>query len=56
MSEALEQGVIDQQDADALELMVELRRKVIMVDSFAQYGKQYALSKQKTRKPAIYAV
>ena len=56
LSEALEQGVIDQQDADALELMVELRRKVIMVDSFAQYGKQYALSKQKTKKPAIYAV
>ena len=40
----------------ALERMEELRRGVIMVDSFAQYGKQHALRKKQATKAAIYAV
>ncbi len=56
IEEALNGGIISSEDAAALEKMIALRRKVISVDSFAQYGKQYALSRQRTRKPAIYAV
>ncbi|MGB5253513.1 MAG: acyl-CoA dehydrogenase [Sedimenticolaceae bacterium] len=56
IEEALNGGIISSEDAAALEKMAALRRKVISVDSFAQYGKQYALSRQRTRKPAIYAV
>ena len=56
LAEAQREGVISAQDAHALERMQQLRRTVIMVDSFAQYGKQHALNKGQTKKPAIYAV
>ena len=54
--EGQREGVISAQDAEALERMEQLRRSVIMVDSFAQYGKQHALHKKQADKPAIYAV
>ena len=56
IEEALGQGVISPDDAAELERMEILRREVIMVDSFAQYGKRYALTATQTKKPAIYAV
>ena len=36
--------------------MQTLRRRVVMVDSFAHYGKQYARRPPTADKPAIYAV
>ena len=56
LAEGQREGVISAQDAEALERMEQLRRDVIMVDSFAQYGKQHALHKKQADKPAIYAV
>jgi acyl-CoA dehydrogenase len=57
IAEAVEEGIISAADKVELERMQALRRTVIMVDSFAQYGKQYARSSsQPSKKPAIYAV
>ena len=56
IEEALAEGVITPADAAELERMQVLRRKVIMVDSFAQYGKQFARTAEQSKKPAIYAV
>ncbi len=56
IDEAIEQGIITQEDADALIEMQALRRDVIMVDSFPDYGKQYARQPKGSKKPAIYAV
>ena len=56
VEEAVSEGIITQSEASELERMQALRREVIMVDSFAQYGKQYALTAQRSKKPAIYAV
>ena len=41
--EALEKGLISEQDARELDRMRMLRRRVIAVDSFENYGKQYLL-------------
>ena len=41
--EARAQGIISQSDVDELQLMQELRRKVIQVDSFPNYGRQFEL-------------
>ena len=54
--EAIAEGIISEAEAAELTRMVELRRQVVMVDSFARYGKQHALAPQRSRKPAIYAV
>lgn len=58
LEEALAEGIITQAEATELECMRDLRRKVVMVDSFAQYGKRYALAQivQRSKRPAIYAV
>jgi len=56
VEEAVSEGIITLSEASELEKMQALRREVIMVDSFAQYGKQYALTAQRSNKPAIYAV
>jgi acyl-CoA dehydrogenase len=56
IEEALSEGVISRSEADQLEQMQVLRREVIMVDSFAKYGKQFANASQQAKKPAIYAV
>ena len=56
IDEALAEGVINTEQAEALRRMQMLRRQVIMVDSFTDYGKQFALNTEQTRKPAIYAV
>lgn len=54
--EALAAGVISEDEAQALQHMAKLRRAVIMVDSFAQYGNRFALGRSKSSKPTIYAV
>ena len=41
--EAMEKGLISQDELEALEKMRVLRRKVIAVDSFENYGKQHLL-------------
>ena len=56
IDEALAEGIIDVGEAEALRRMQALRRDVIMVDSFANYGKQFALNTKPRHKPAIYAV
>ncbi len=56
IAEAVTQGIIGQADAQDLARMAELRREVIMVDAFAQYGKQHLLEERQSSKPAIYAV
>lgn len=56
VQEALREGVISAQQAREIQRMSELRRAVIMVDSFPHYGRQHALHPQRTAKPAIYAV
>ncbi len=56
IEEAVNTGVINVSEAAQLDLMQSLRRKVIMVDSFAGYGKQHALHNKRRDKPAIYAV
>jgi acyl-CoA dehydrogenase len=56
LEEALSEGIITQAEATELNKMQALRREVVMVDSFAQYGKQYALTTRRSKKPAIYAV
>lgn len=43
--EALDQALIDKAEFAALEKMRVLRRRVISVDSFAHYGKQFVLDK-----------
>lgn len=56
VAEAVANGLISAADVTELEKMQTLRRKVVMVDSFAQYGKQFARRAPKADKPAIYAV
>jgi len=56
IAEAIAQGIISQADAQDLAHMAELRREVIMVDAFADYGKQHLLDERRSSKPAIYAV
>ena len=56
VKEALAEGIITHTEAAELERMQALRREVVMVDSFAQYGKRYALTPRRSKKPAIYAV
>jgi acyl-CoA dehydrogenase len=56
LDEAVVAGLISPADAMELERMAELRRRVIMVDSFARYGRQNALDAQHRQRPAIYAV
>jgi len=56
VQEAVAEGVITVTDAAELERMQRLRREVVMVDSFARYGKQSVLSAARPTKPAIYAV
>jgi acyl-CoA dehydrogenase len=53
--EALDQGLIEPEDAQAIQKMQELRAIVVAVDSFAHYGKQNAI-RPDPDKPAIYAV
>ncbi|MCP5299548.1 MAG: acyl-CoA dehydrogenase [Chromatiaceae bacterium] len=54
--EAVAAGIIDEADARALHRMAALRRDVVMVDSFAGYGKRHALGPTPASKPTIYAV
>ena len=56
LEESVRAGILSAEDAAELEQMQQLRREVVMVDSFARYGKQHALTTGRTRKPAIYAV
>jgi acyl-CoA dehydrogenase len=56
LEEAISAGIIMHAEAAELKKMQAFRREVVMVDSFAQYGKQYALTVQRSKKPAIYAV
>ena len=56
IAEAVAEGIITESDAQDLARMAELRREVIMVDAFAQYGKQHLLNERGSTKPAIYAV
>ncbi|MCB1801299.1 MAG: acyl-CoA dehydrogenase [Gammaproteobacteria bacterium] len=56
VQEALAAGVISDDEADALQRMAELRRAVIMVDSFEQYGQRFAMGASRTGKPTIYAI
>jgi len=53
--EALSQGIIEPEDAAAMEEMQALRARVVAVDSFAHYGKQYALDRDPD-KPARSAL
>ena len=53
--EALEQGLIEPEDAQAIKEMQRLRALVVAVDGFAHYGKQNAI-RPDPDKPAIYAV
>ena len=44
--EAMEKGLISEEELKALEIMRMLRRRVIAVDSFENYGKQYLLDNE----------
>jgi acyl-CoA dehydrogenase len=50
--EALDQSLISEEEFGELEKMKVLRRRVISVDSFAHYGKQFALDAGNPHKPA----
>ena len=54
--EALAAGVISDEDARALKRMTQLRRDVVMVDSFEPYGNRNVLGTVTPRKPTMYAV
>ena len=56
IDEAVAEGILDVDQAAQLHRMDELRRLVIMVDSFEGYGRQHALRSHPRKKPAIYAV
>lgn len=56
IDEAVEQCIISAEEAAQLEYMAKLRRQVIMVDSFPDYGRKYVLTEAERRKPAIYAI
>ena len=56
VTEAVADGLISAADAAELEKMQTLRRRVVMVDSFAHYGKRYARRPPTADRPAIYAV
>ena len=56
IDEALRAGVLAADDAQALERMIELRRQVIMVDSFANYGKRHASQSMHGDGARIYAL
>ena len=50
IDEALDEGVISEDDAEALRRMDGLRAAVIKVDSFEHYGRQHALKKKPAGK------
>lgn len=56
VEQALQQGLIEAADAEAMNRMAELRARVVAVDSFAHYGRQHVLKAKSGDKPAIYAV
>lgn len=41
--EALAAGIIDEAELQAIELMAQYRREIIMVDAFAEYGQRFLL-------------
>ena len=56
IEEAVQEGVISTEDADALRVMIDLRRAVVRVDSFEHYGKRHALQGLRGDRARIYAV
>lgn len=55
IAEALSQGLIDPEDALAMQRMQQLRSRVIAVDSFEHYGKQH-VRPDKPGKSVMYAL
>lgn len=56
IDEAVHSGVVSEEDGKALLEMRELRREVVMVDAFDDYGEQFARQANTTRHRHIRAV
>ncbi len=54
--EALDQGLIDAEEIEALHEMQRLRATVIAVDSFEDYGQQYVLEREFVHPPNVHAI